>query len=315
MKTELETITPARAKELLDAPRPDNRQLAPGQVNMLTRVLREGAWKVNGDTIKLGVKGELLDGQHRLMACVNSGVPLTTLVAYGVPEKAMGTMDTHKPRTAADNLAISGYQNVALLAACVRKLVMYATGSQATKMAPEEVKEILRLHAIQESCRLAAYGNKGLFTPASLGAIHYIGAMIQGRADASLVEKANAFMTVIKSGVPAYDGDPAHVAREYVISKNSARFTNLERMIKERLLAHAWGAFSAGRTWKSGVRNVPDVMEIPGWTPKVCFGKQLMKSFEAERKQTQKKLRDFFKEKNVAMLDRKPPLKLVGTAA
>lgn len=51
--------------------------------------MRNGNWKANGEAIKFSSTGRLLDGQHRLRACVKEQVPFTTLVIRGLEDEAM----------------------------------------------------------------------------------------------------------------------------------------------------------------------------------------------------------------------------------
>lgn len=320
MGMKLEVITPERAKQLLEAKRPTNRPISPNQVNMLVRAITEGLWEVNFDTIKLTSKGELIDGQHRMMACVTAGKSIQTWVAYDVSVKSMATMDTHKPRSASDNIAIIGYQNASLITATIRKLVFFATNSKSIKLSPRETETLLRLHSIQESCRQAMHGGKGLFPGSSLAAIHYIGAMVQSRQDEKLVLAADKFLKTVKSGIPNYEGDPAYVVREFVIAKNASRVSTIDPQTKDRMLAAAWEAHRAGKTWRAGVRGIPDKPEIQGWNSEVCFGKKLLKSFDAERARTSAGLKEMFGKKAAILLKTPrqedaaapPPLRIVA---
>ncbi len=42
--------------------------------------MKSGEWKYNGESIKVCTDGSLLDGQHRLEACIESGVTFDTLL-------------------------------------------------------------------------------------------------------------------------------------------------------------------------------------------------------------------------------------------
>lgn len=70
--------------------------------------MAQKAWKMNGEAIKFSNTGRLLDGQHRLLACVESGCSVRTLVIRGLPEDTQETMDAGKSRTMANVLELKG---------------------------------------------------------------------------------------------------------------------------------------------------------------------------------------------------------------
>lgn len=111
----VETITPDIAKEMLGE-NTNNRKISHQQVELFARTMAQQAWKLNGEAIKFGNTGRLLDGQHRLLACVESGVSFRTLVIRGLPEETQATMDAGKTRTMANVLELQGRGNPALLA-------------------------------------------------------------------------------------------------------------------------------------------------------------------------------------------------------
>lgn len=97
-----------------------NRPLSRFNVETLKAKLRGGQWKLNGETIVFSREGCLLQGQHRLTACVETGIPIQTFVVFGIDPDAFDTMDEGKRRTGADVLSIDGQQNTSKLAAAAR---------------------------------------------------------------------------------------------------------------------------------------------------------------------------------------------------
>lgn len=110
MTSEVQKITPEKANELLSR-NDSNRTINWGRVNLYADILRGGGWKVNGESIKISANNRLLDGQHRLKAIVQSGIPMTTLVIKGVSEDVFDTIDTGKIRSGGDTLKVAGVEN------------------------------------------------------------------------------------------------------------------------------------------------------------------------------------------------------------
>lgn len=117
-----EVITQDRAVELLGR-NTMNRPLSRGHVERLRAAQVRGEWELNGSTIKISKSGRLLDGQHRLTACVESGIPFETLVVYGLDESTFATIDVgSKIRKVSDVLAIESGVNMKNVAAALAVL-------------------------------------------------------------------------------------------------------------------------------------------------------------------------------------------------
>lgn len=102
-----------------------NRTLRPSLVDKYAADMLDGNWKVDGSTVKVGTSGRLLDGQHRLHACIKANVPFTTAIAYDVDESTFDVIDTVRPRTLPDVLGIEGHKNGKLLAGIAARVYQF----------------------------------------------------------------------------------------------------------------------------------------------------------------------------------------------
>ncbi len=101
-------VTPQIAAELLEANQ-YNRPLNEQHVHRIARQIIEGKWKFNGETIKIATNNDVLDGQHRLWACIESKQSIETIIVRNIDRDAFATIDTlRKPRSGADILALNG---------------------------------------------------------------------------------------------------------------------------------------------------------------------------------------------------------------
>ncbi|HET98772.1 MAG TPA: hypothetical protein ENH89_00055 [Aurantimonas coralicida] len=101
-------LTPAMATKLLEANKL-NRPLSQAHVDRIAKQITEGKWRFNGDTIKIAVNDDVLDGQHRLWACILADMPIETAIIDGIEREAFSTIDTiRKPRSGADILSLCG---------------------------------------------------------------------------------------------------------------------------------------------------------------------------------------------------------------
>lgn len=97
----MEIIKPEDAKRILDE-MPAQRSLNRDTVILYAESMKNNEWLLNGETIIFDEEGKLMDGQHRLSACVESGVPLHTMVMRGVPRRFMPTLDIGRTRSLKD---------------------------------------------------------------------------------------------------------------------------------------------------------------------------------------------------------------------
>lgn len=123
-KTTIVLVTPQMAAEWLKT-MTRNRHLRVSHVVWIAEQMKADQWKINGETIKFSVDGELLDGQHRLSAVVMSGKTVALEVRWDVDPKSFDTMDTGARRGIADVLGICGEKSVNLLAATARWVFLH----------------------------------------------------------------------------------------------------------------------------------------------------------------------------------------------
>jgi len=126
----IETITPDKAKAYL-ANNNNNRSINKMNLAFLKSEILAGNYQMNGQTIVISTSGKLLDGQHRLTAVVETGLPIESIVVNNVDEDTFVTMDTGKPRGGSDALDIHGVQNSKHIASAIRKIVQRFSHSHA----------------------------------------------------------------------------------------------------------------------------------------------------------------------------------------
>lgn len=109
MKTEIRIITPADAAMLLEG-NTGNRPVRPSRVAMLADAIKRGEWMLTHQGIAIAGSGRILDGQHRLLAIIKSGISVQIAVTTGVNEAAFSAIDVHDKRTNADALQMPKHQ-------------------------------------------------------------------------------------------------------------------------------------------------------------------------------------------------------------
>lgn len=91
----------------------------------LANDMKSGNWQENGETIIIATNGQLVDGQHRLNAIVESGTTQQMLVVTGVAPASIHTIDQGASRGLHDALQINGHTSAVALAAVYRIVAQY----------------------------------------------------------------------------------------------------------------------------------------------------------------------------------------------
>lgn len=99
-----------------------------------------GAWMIAEAAIIIDKTGQMINGQHRCLACIETGVPFVSIVLWGVvKEKIIHTLDTGRTRSISEFLGFHGYKNASLVASIARIhnkiLKVYPPKSKAYKAA------------------------------------------------------------------------------------------------------------------------------------------------------------------------------------
>ncbi len=115
----IERITPSIARLMLNS-NVSNRNMR--QTN-LKDAMDIDEWVLNGSSIVFSDEGVLLDGQHRLAACISSGKTIDTVVIRGISKQSQISMDSGVKRRPCDYLSMMGYKKSDLMAAAATALL------------------------------------------------------------------------------------------------------------------------------------------------------------------------------------------------
>ena len=108
LDTHVESISPEVARVYLESNR-INRPLRPTAIQSYAEDMKNGDWLLNGETICFDENGKLVDGQHRLLAVIQSGCVVDINVSRGVKEENAVLYDRGSGRDARDTLSMKGY--------------------------------------------------------------------------------------------------------------------------------------------------------------------------------------------------------------
>lgn len=239
-------ITPAMASSMLEW-NDRNRPVSTRTVETYTAALKAGRWHYTGQPIIFSAI-RLIDGQHRLMSVVASGVAMDALVVFGAPDDAFAFIDTGKKRSAADVFAINGVKNHNLIASAIPWVIAYDensfgnAGRGAGRCDNNQLYEAyLKYEDIQDSAWVGSlFAKNRLASPSTMVALHYLCARKSRRA-------ADEFFRRVADGVGFESTrDPAYKLRKEIVD-NAVDGKQFGRKTLAAMTIKAWNAARKGR--------------------------------------------------------------------
>lgn len=249
------SITPEMARIMMERNHSDewrNRPESASGIKRFARRMANGEWHYTGETIIFSNTGNLLNGQHRLMACMEANTPFESLVAFGVENEAFKFMDVGLTRTAGHVFAIEGIPNYHFCASACRLIAEYFaerawsgnTHGGGHDWSNDRLLDVYYQHEdIQRSQSIAVKLSKaGLMTPRWAGLVHYVCAK-KSRA------QADDFFQKVATGVGIESTkDPVHVLRGRLIKNSQSSADKKEGdMYVAAYAIKAWNAMREGR--------------------------------------------------------------------
>lgn len=210
-----EDVNPKIAERWLDTNH-DNRSISNRRVEQYAKVMRDGGWHLNGETIKFDTSGNLIDGQHRLWAVMQSAITVRMSVARNVAPEANKTIDRGRPRSIAEAFRREGTipepKRVAMWTSATYVLLVNSTKQNSV----EETEQYYKDNKDHVDAMLAILPEKGAFKLAIVGA-----ALVYARPKHPV--QIDQFARQLVSGVDLTLDSPVYVLRELLITSVGKR--------------------------------------------------------------------------------------------
>lgn len=285
----VEQIGPAKAKRYL-ATMARNRRKRGRLRERFKNSMAAGHWKLTGEAIKFNTKGELIDGQHRLEAIIESGQTVEILVCRNVPDDAFMELDTGGSRTPGDILTVAGHEYTSGIASAIRHLTsLYEieAGTMApSSLAKKRVEPQILLEYAEEHREELIDAVKKVKSkearvvcgpPALFSALFFIFAEYNSKG-------AEEFFDGLVNGVQFEYGtqDPVYQLRRVLLDLRTSKHKRRPNHYKAALTIKAWNAFQA-RNPVASLRY----SENEGW-PEIDRRKTRTAASVAERRRKKK---------------------------
>lgn len=152
MKPELLTLTPEQAGAILTAnnllvgadPSKANRKFDKNNAAKFVSLIKTGLWKTTHQGIAITEDGRIIDGQHRLTAIRDAGIPVTTWIFWDADASTFDVLDQGKKRSGNDIWQLGGHSGANI--AAIAKLVWCYENLPHTHDWHNNTKEVTSTH-------------------------------------------------------------------------------------------------------------------------------------------------------------------------
>lgn len=258
MKYEIKVITPDEAKKILEK-NTNNRHVTSGHVDFLYAQMRSGQWvEGTGDAIRFNSNGELIDGQHRLLALIKANKAYSFLIIKEVPDAAFSVIDTGRKRTLGDVVSIAGFKDSTNLGAAARMIILHRNSekglavmhvdagvlTKATGIAEistnSKIIEFLKKTDLTEAMSFAnkMYKNCRLLRKSEWCFLYFI---FSEKSE----QDASEFLTMLSSGANIPEKSAILYARQK-LEMSATRTVTLTQKAKQFYIFRAWNAWRTG---------------------------------------------------------------------
>lgn len=120
---EIMSVTPEMATLFLTKNKV-NRPPKQNVVDYYARLMKDGKWLLNGEGLSFDKNGNLINGQHRLLAVVKADVTVRFTVTHCVDDKSFSSFDSGNNRSISDVFGIAGIPNYVKVSSIMNKYLI-----------------------------------------------------------------------------------------------------------------------------------------------------------------------------------------------
>jgi hypothetical protein len=247
-------VTPTVAKELL-LKNNSNRRVSKQTVNSYAHDMRENRWKENtAEFIKVAEDGEILDGQHRLLAVIESNSSIYFDIAYGVNKSVFDVLDTGKIRSSSDVFSTEKIENYTVITAIVKSYLALSKNHKADLNSSSKSNKLTNTIILEEYKKrpefwqeVATFSHKSYKNFAHILPTSFIGTLYSYFYDIS-PETSRHFINQLCTGESITNSSITVLRQSLLKDKVSQR--KMQPQDKLAIIVKTWNAFRTGRNYR-----------------------------------------------------------------
>ncbi len=242
--------TPEQAKKLLEK-NSMNRPPRQKVVDFYAKEMVDGNWQADtGETIKFAKSGKLLDGQHRLLAVIKSGIGQWFHFVHGLDENTFKVLDTGAKRSTGNIFDIHGVTNGAGISALIQSWNRIKNNKYQDRTSFLSATDLLKIYKQNESFWDESYSRSDfyyrnlsrVFEKSHLGGLYVLFHHINP-AD------AESFMTQLSTGENVTNKSILQLRKKLIESRLSPQY-NMTLVVKIGLIIKTWNYYRQGKELK-----------------------------------------------------------------
>ena len=262
-KTEKKLLTVALASKLLDTV-PDYVEDGYGQRSVSDRVVKSyaeqmkaGNWKETyNDALVIDTNNNLINGQHRCWAVVESGVSIPVSIVRNADPEVIHYIDKGRNRTVADDLKIHGHRYSPMIASALRYTHIFrkgwltASGSGSKYTYDDAMKDIGSYPEMNILAEKIGSGSTFAFTsymPNALGLALWCHIKKETKAND---EKVDLFFERVIEGLDLKKTYPENMLRNTLMRMNMKKLHKPKPIHVASLTIYAWNRRAENRMMK-----------------------------------------------------------------
>ena len=263
--TRIELVTPEIAQGWLQY-NTHNRTASMDRVRQFADDMLHGRWEFNAQTITFDREGRLIDGQHRLMAVVESGIAVEMLVVTGLSPSSQMTIDIGAPRSAGQQLSLSGIanaRNASSVAVCLIRLDRHGDKVWTQHEMPSKSEQIGYVLSRSEELGYSVAISQHAYKTTRINKTGYAALCVLAH-DAGYGAEFDAFHAGFASGTSLTPGDPRVALRNYAVrlTRANGRTGAWGQQQDVAVILKAFNAYRLGREVKL-LRFTRDELPMP----------------------------------------------------
>ncbi len=250
--TETVLVDRQLAQALLDTRTPYQKKLfRRRKAEGFARDLNGERWVATNATIGIDVHGHLVDGQHRLWAIVQTGIPLELIIVRGLPDEAWGHIDVMEVRNPGlirriecpqvnNSYAFNGALHLVWLHEAG---VPFNTSRSVLKPTKSELDDVQRRHPGLATCMQFGASPKTTGVPHAGKAVGRYLVELETKSSTVLVEIFFSEVVDAIKGIAHSEKSPAFLLARRFARAHRQKLTSAETI---HLIVRAWNARVAG---------------------------------------------------------------------
>jgi len=247
-------VTPKLAKELL-LKNNDNRKISLQTVSTYANDMRDGRWKEKtAEFVKIADNNDILDGQHRLLAIIESDTCINLQIAYGVSKSVFDVLDTGKIRSSGDVFSIEKIENAQIISTIIRSYLILSKNTKGNINDSSKKHKLTNTIILEEFKKrpefwqqVVVFGQKGYKNFSTVLPASFIGTLYAYFYDISPEDSRN-FINQLCSGEGITNSSITVLRQSLLKDKISQR--KMQFQDKFAIIIKTWNAVRLGKNYR-----------------------------------------------------------------